>query len=332
MNPRSCCSDVSRDCPRVVLLSYRRRSHKSARSSIPTSRTCKDNSISTAQKGKRYIQLLCSRLPTQPCTDNSHDESIFSYTSGRFLFNEAARLRERHVKFKVAALLLAAEACVGKNHGRAARIRKLAEGGFNRVFIVTFEDSHELIAKIPYHIAQPEFYATASEAATLTFLRGKGIPVPEVYDYSATGQNPVGTEYIHMEKAPGECLTSSWNSMSDLHIRRLSHSFVELERKLFGLHFGATGSIYFKRDIPSSIQAPLFQDEQSSQLGPFCIGPIADYMFWYGRRATLQLNRGPWKNPVDYLRASADKEIEWTKLYGKPMEPDFPHNAIELGV
>lgn len=106
---------------------------------------------------------------------------MFSYTSGRYLFSEEARLKERYVKFNVDALQFAAEASVGNEHGKVISINKLAERGFNRVLIVKFKDGFELIAKLPYHIAQPTYFATASEAATLTFLRSKGIPVPEVY-------------------------------------------------------------------------------------------------------------------------------------------------------
>jgi aminoglycoside phosphotransferase (APT) family kinase protein len=114
------------------------------------------------------------------------------------------------VEFNVEALQHAAEASVSNEHGKAISIAKTAEGGFNRVFTLTLEDGFKLIAKVPYHIAVPNYFATASEAATLTFLRSKDIPVPEVYDYCANAENPVGTEYIFMEKASGVSLKSKW--------------------------------------------------------------------------------------------------------------------------
>lgn len=245
-------------------------------------------------------------------------------------------MKERHVEFNVEALQGAAEASAGNEHGKVVTMKKLAEGGFNRVFVLEFQDGFELIAKIPYRTtaALPEYFATASEAATLTFLRLKGVPVPEVYSYSASIDNPVRTEYILMEKAPGLCLASKWANLQDLEIRRLGHSFVELERKLFEIPFSATGSLYFKKDIPSDLQAPLYTEEHAggTEANQFCIGPVADYMFWYGRRARLQLNRGPWKNHVEYLQSIGKKEIEWTQRYGRPIEPDFPHNDLGLGV
>ncbi|KAF2827212.1 hypothetical protein CC86DRAFT_439615 [Ophiobolus disseminans] len=194
------------------------------------------------------------------------------------------------------------------------------------------QDGFEMIAKIPYHIAQPSFYATASEAATLTFLQAQGISVPEVYSYSATANNPVGTEYILMAKAPGVSLASKWESLDDRDIKRIAKSFVELETKLFKLRFSTFGSLYFKTDIAPSSQVPLYAEENAIEADRFCIGPIADYMFWYGRRAGLHMNRGPWKKHVEYLQSIAKKEMGWTRLYGTAMEPDFPHNASGVGV
>ncbi|KAF1842081.1 kinase-like protein [Cucurbitaria berberidis CBS 394.84] len=284
---------------------------------------------------RRSLSTTIPRKAPQPlaCVLGTFDDaSLFSYTSGRYLFNEELRLKERHVEFNVEALQLAAEASVGNKHGKTISIKKLAEGGFNRVLILKLQDGFELIAKIPYHIARPEYFATASEAATLTFLRSIGIPVPEVYDYSATADNPVGTEYVLMEKAPGICLASRWEHLQDLEIRRLAHSFVELEQKLFKVPFSATGSLYFKKDIASSLQAPLYTEEHAREANQFCIGPIADYMFWYGRRAGLQVNHGPWKNHVEYLQSVAKKEMDWTERYGRSLEPDFPHNDLGLGL
>lgn len=40
-------------------------------------------------------------------------------------------------------------------------------------------------------------------------------------------------------------------------------------------------------------------------------------------QANVQLG----KDPEDYLRSIAEKEIESTRRYGKPLELDFPHNG-----
>lgn len=76
---------------------------------------------------------------------------------------------------------------------------KLAEGGFNRTFEITMRDGHQVIARLPYPLTSPKCYATASEVATMDFVRLHGIPVPQVYNYSATSRNPVVAEYIIMD-------------------------------------------------------------------------------------------------------------------------------------
>ncbi|OQE28241.1 hypothetical protein PENFLA_c005G00690 [Penicillium flavigenum] len=133
------------------------------------------------------------------------------------------------------------------------------------------EDDFMAIVKIPYWISVPKTYATASEVATLTLLRSKGFPVPKVYGWSSTTENPVGVEY---------------------------------------------------RGTPD-------EDRDSET---YCIGPIADYMFWYGERTKLDLDRGPWSDPRQYLLAIANKEIEWTEKFGKLLECDFPYNTVFSGV
>ncbi|KAE8350091.1 kinase-like domain-containing protein [Aspergillus coremiiformis] len=254
---------------------------------------------------------------------------LFSYTSGRYLFNEAQRLRERHVEFDLAALLQEAEKIFSPHHGRAASMVKLAEGGFNRVFLLTMQDGFEAIVKIPYHIAGPKHFATASEAATLQYLLSKGVPVPRVYGYSGRS-NPAGVEYLIMEKAQGVGLQTRWESMSKRERHALATSFVEIEKKFFDIPFASIGSLYFKTDVPVELQGALYsQSEEDSET--FCIGPTADHSFWDGERAELSLNRGPWNHHDEFLRSVGEKEIEWTREYGKPVELDFPHNGFFRG-
>lgn len=67
----------------------------------------------------------------------------------------------------------------GVGREKVAHMRKLAEGGFNRVFVLTMEDGFEVIAKTPYPLTVPKRLTTESEVATLDFLRSNGIPAPE---------------------------------------------------------------------------------------------------------------------------------------------------------
>ncbi|KAF3895442.1 APH domain-containing protein [Trichophyton interdigitale] len=262
-------------------------------------------------------------------------EDIFTYTSGRYVFNESLRKKERYVRFDIDAFKKLAAGHI--NHGKVADITKLAEGGFNRVFLLTMEDGFQAIAKMPYQTALPKYYATASEAATMELLRTMNIPVPNVLGYSASSDNPAGVEYIIMERAQGTQVKEQWDSMTKRQRHKLASSFVEIEKTLFSLPFSSIGSVYFKSDIPAELQAPLHDVPPLSQSGgqnipdKFCIGPLADYMFWYGKRAGLDISRGPWNSSTAYLRSIADKEIEWTQQYGRTLELQFPHNGVLTG-
>lgn len=84
-----------------------------------------------------------------------------------------------------------------------AQFEKLGEGGFNRTYQITMRDSFQLVGRAPYPVTEPKHLVIASEVATLDFLRTNDIPVFKIYDYSATSDNPAGTEYIFMELVRG---------------------------------------------------------------------------------------------------------------------------------
>ncbi|KAK2744259.1 Phosphotransferase enzyme [Myotisia sp. PD_48] len=242
---------------------------------------------------------------------------LFTYTSGRFLFNEDLRLKERYMEFDVKAFKQLAAEHIGSGHGNVVSITKFAEGGFNQVFLLTMEDGFEAIAKISYHIAVPKRYATVSEAATLDLLRLKGIPVPMVYGYSASLDNPSGMQYIIMEKASGIPIESKWLTMTKQQRYKLASSYVEIENKFFNIPFNSIGSIYYRRDIPLEFQAPLFSKDcnEDSLSETFCISHTTDYI-----RLTTN-------DPKDFLHAIAERELTWTRKYGQPLELDFPLNG-----
>lgn len=235
-------------------------------------------------------------------------DPLFTYTSGRFLYNEGVRLRERFVRFDVAALKDVIEKDV--RHGKIEDLVKINEGGFNRILLATMEDGFRAVVKIPFWISVPRAYATASEVATLTLLRSKGVPVPEVYGWSSTADNPVGVEYIIMEHASGIGADTQWFNTTKYQKHALVTGIVDIEKKLFALPFASIGSIYFKKDIPTSLQGSLYTPGEPDEAGDsdvYCIGPIADYMFWYGKRGELDLDRGPCKwQCLSHLKTNAD--------------------------
>lgn len=199
-------------------------------------------------------------------------------------FNETDRLNERYVKFRPTELQRIAGEAVQQDY--CPGISKLAEGGFNKVFILQARNGREVIARIPTPIAGPPHYTIASEVATMDFLRTVlKLPVPEVLVYSATSDNPVGAEYILMERVEGESLSSRWLSLTTDEVKDIMTQIADIERKIFDFHFPAYGSLYYKKDLDGETQIPIVEN--------FVIGPVSARQFWHGERSKTEIDRGP---------------------------------------
>jgi hypothetical protein len=210
--------------------------------------------------------------------------------------NDALRHAERRREFNVPELKRLAAASVNRGSEDVASFKKLAEGGFNRTFLVTMRDGFQMVARIPYTATEPKSLAVASEVATLDYLRLHDLPVPKVYGYSATSENAAGTEYVFMEFVHGTNLGDVWYDLSENARIHAVTKLVELESRAFSLQFPASGSLYYQKDMqalaPSVSGIPLNTADQGTE-SKFCIGPESTLGLWYGRRLGLQVDRGP---------------------------------------
>jgi hypothetical protein len=145
------------------------------------------------------------------------------------------KMKKRHQKFNVAALQKVATESL--NHGRCQSITKFAEGMNSKVFLLVMEDGFEAIAKLPTPAAGPAYYLTASEVATMDFLRSElSIPVPRVYAWNAftsIDKNPVGAEYILMEKVQGVPLADCWGELTGKETLKVMKQLALIESKFF---------------------------------------------------------------------------------------------------
>ncbi|PLB48747.1 hypothetical protein P170DRAFT_446580 [Aspergillus steynii IBT 23096] len=121
-----------------------------------------------------------------------------------------------YASFDIAALLSVAQSIRGK--GCTCDESQRPKGGsFNWVIFIAFEDGVEWVFRSPQKaFGLQEGIAgevLLSEVATLQYLGKNGsIPVPEVYSYCPTRQNPVGIPYVLMSKATGVPLsTHKWS-------------------------------------------------------------------------------------------------------------------------
>ncbi|KIK10886.1 hypothetical protein PISMIDRAFT_19996, partial [Pisolithus microcarpus 441] len=75
---------------------------------------------------------------------------LFEYTSGRWIYNDALRLAERRRVFNVDGLCRLAVQSVDRSPDDIVEFTKLAEGGSNRIFLITMRGGFQMVARIPY--------------------------------------------------------------------------------------------------------------------------------------------------------------------------------------
>jgi hypothetical protein len=203
--------------------------------------------------------------------------------------NDVLRHAERSRDFNVDGLRRLAAESVDRSPDDIVDLKKLAEGGFNRTFLITMRGGFQMVARIPYPITVPKYFAVASEVATMALLRSSGLPIPEVYGYSPVPDNAAETEYIFMEFVEGTSLSDIWFDLGEGDIISISRQLAELESKMMSITFPAGGSLYYTKDLEKVATRPgiPLEDER------FCLGPDTRLPLWYGRRSQLDVDRGP---------------------------------------
>ncbi|KAF1837045.1 kinase-like protein [Decorospora gaudefroyi] len=212
-----------------------------------------------------------------------------SYNLSPFTYNENKRFAERYLPFNIDELKKVASNAINKPETDVTSLQKLAEGGFNRIFEVRMQDGTSVLARLPYPSTFPRRLAVASEVATMDFVRTRGVPTPLVLGY-AVDENPVGSEYILMEKLPGRPMGDAWIHLSAQERLKVLLHIVKFEAKLFAINLPASGSIYYARDLspgtPKYLTITFVDDD-----------------------------------PRLVLQTPAEKELAWIRAYARPRFP-----------
>ena len=98
------------------------------------------------------------------------------------------------------------------------------------------------------------------------------IPVPKILAWSADPSNPVGAEYIIMQKAPGIQLFKVWDDITEADRLNLIKGLTQLENQFAAVRFPAYGSLYFRHSISKASERILL-DSSVDPTGLFCVGP-----------------------------------------------------------
>ncbi|RDW64359.1 uncharacterized protein DSM5745_09770 [Aspergillus mulundensis] len=264
---------------------------------------------------------------TIPMKQSSGSKDLFRYTSGRWLVDEKVQQQARYVKFNLDQLCRLA-ATQFSDTAKCTRVVKL-EGNFNKALLLTMDDGNEVIAKLPCPNAGPQSLTTASEVATLKFLQSRtSIRVPRVFAWSSDAANPVGAEFIIMEKIGGVALAETWATMSTLQRYKVIDQVVQVEKELAGIAFPAYGSLFLRESLPAAIRQYPLPPELDPE-GLFCIGPSCKRTWWHGNSVdmsrSLSKDLGPWVGLPEYASSTVQREFAHIAGSGAEVQRELDH-------
>ncbi|KAN0081905.1 Phosphotransferase enzyme family domain containing protein [Elaphomyces granulatus] len=174
-----------------------------------------------------------------------------------------------------------------RSQGQKVVVSFLTQGAFNKIYNLQV-GNQTFIMRVSLPV-DPQ-YKTLSEVATLDWVqRFTSLPVPVVISYQANQDNPLGFEWILMEKMPGKRLADAWMSMQFSAKEQLVRKFVAYSSCLFKNQLCGIGNIYPDSSIlPRSpvvkriVSMQFFWGDhilQDVPRGPFCSG--RDWIFSY---------------------------------------------------
>ncbi|MDI1490441.1 MAG: hypothetical protein OHK93_001644 [Ramalina farinacea] len=191
-------------------------------------------------------------------------------------------MSQRYVRFNVHELARVAAEAVGSK-----ACEKYPDGMYNKAFLMTMDDGTEIVAKIPNPNAGRSHFATASEVATMEFSLHGG---------SRADENPVGAEYIVMEKIQGIQLDAVRAEMGIEDRFKIVKAIARLQKTWMTFSFREYGSLYYTEDLHEYFPRPLYTNREGVKVmtSRFAIGPSTGRGFSDDGRSTVEFDRGPW--------------------------------------
>ncbi|CBX97314.1 predicted protein [Plenodomus lingam JN3] len=172
-----------------------------------------------------------------------------------------------------------------------ARFEELAEGGFNRTFLITMHDGFKFVGRNPYPVTEPKHLIVASE------LRRRILLAPNIFFMGLVDGTNLGDIWVDLSKK----------------------ARITVVTKL--VEFPASDSLYYTKDLPAEykkVDVPIAESEQDSR---FCIGPDTRLSLWYGKRLDIQVDRGRYMDPTAAPTFGAKKQIAHLTKFGQPLHP-----------
>ncbi|KAF9012108.1 hypothetical protein BDZ89DRAFT_1143019 [Hymenopellis radicata] len=262
---------------------------------------------------------------------------LYDNSTSRWLFNDREQRALRHVDYNVQELI--SSACVSVGATGCTEMIKIAEGSFNKVFRLTFNNDQTAIARIPSTrmFGSGVSWATASEVATLHAMRNVvKLRVPKVLAWAKDATNPVSSPYIILEDIAGVPLHHEWTlpETRGEPVRKMVRAVCNIMAGAAYLPYARLGGLYFREDFPSQPQAPLLPEAFARRFSDFeassTVGPIANLLWWRPFHDEPGFNRGPWDNIEECIRSAIALERRAVQRHREdPSSLCFTRSKIE---
>ncbi|KAL1630327.1 hypothetical protein SLS56_004999 [Neofusicoccum ribis] len=180
-------------------------------------------------------------------------------------------------------------------------VEYFAEGTFNKLY--TVRKASQAPGSGPeyiFRVCLPAYpwYKLESEIATMELVRKcTDIPVPKVYAFDSDGDNPIGHEWMMMDKVKGVCFKDARESMSMEQKTHLADTLADWMHQLATLRFDKIGSVYRHRKQPASGKED------------FKVGPIIDQTYMADWRLEYKVHRGPFASTEQFFRSLVDVNL-----------------------
>ena len=173
------------------------------------------------------------------------------------------------------------------------------QGAFNKLYTTTYaRGTYVIRVTLPVDPG----YKIASEVATLHMIsRYTSIPVPTVFGYDVSCANPIGFEWILMDRMPGVTLDKAWPGMPWPAKHQLVYSIVDVLSQMFSrTKSKGIGNVYHEADSRKLGDSHMLQLEMSSA---YLLGKVVSMGFFWDKRIVRDVPRGPFLTSQQWLRA-----------------------------
>ncbi|KLO17666.1 hypothetical protein SCHPADRAFT_900408 [Schizopora paradoxa] len=219
---------------------------------------------------------------------------------------------------------------VSRFFGRACiSCSKLTDGGFHSIYVLQLEeditDDPDLPVEVIARVALPTFShdKMESEAATKLYIRARtNVPVPKIHFWDSDPDNPVGAEYMVVERVPGESAADVWDTFSKDQKSFVMEQLAGHISEVFNLRIESIGSLYVHKDHLKRAwkkSMKLFDKDVDDDATEFEVGPVVCTLYCsdpedeFPRSHVKNPNRGPFKSAGEWLSSILEYELAFTQ-------------------